>query len=69
MKPVKPETLVVVDAKEGTLTIPHLGYTVRRLMGAALEAQRESEFRRKWKILYNGVPVGTLQLKSEKVAK
>lgn len=52
-----------VNEEAKTLNFADLGVTARRLLGAASADYRRHKIR-KWKLLYNGVPIGSIQLRS-----
>lgn len=55
--------MIIPDSKEFSLEIPHLGITVRSIMGAADAAAKEMKiYRRRWKLKYKDVIIGSIQL-------
>ena len=55
--------MIIPNSKDLTLDIPHLGITLRSIMGAADAAAREmSPYPRKWKLMYKDVIIGNIQL-------
>lgn len=54
-----------VDAAARVLHIPHLGFTLRRLLGAAVEASKPGT-RPTWKIKLNNTVVGEVRVKTLK---
>lgn len=58
--------MIIPDSKEFTLDIPHLGITMRSILGAAAAAAKEmSTYRRRWKLKYKDVIIGSIQLAGE----
>jgi hypothetical protein len=54
---------ITVNTKDFTLTIPDLGISLRRIMGAAAyEAEHMEPFRRRWSIIYKGSKIGNINL-------
>lgn len=56
---------ILVDYDRGTLVVPHLGVTLRVLMGAALAEWPDPQpnERREFAVKYKGVRVATLSVK------
>lgn len=52
---------ILVDTEARTLTIPHLGTTLRRLIGAAAASLESQEGL--WNIIYKQTQIGTVTLK------
>lgn len=59
-----PREKIIVDINEKLLIIPHLGMTLRTLIGAAASAVEEPKGT--WKIIFKGATVGSVKLKSFK---
>ena len=56
---------IAVDDKTHSLNIPHLGFTLRTIMGAAHTAASEMQtYRRRWNLVYKDVKIGSIQLAS-----
>lgn len=52
-----------VDTENFNVIIPHLGVSLRTIMGAAANAAHGMEvFQRQWGIVYEGVRIGAFQL-------
>lgn len=57
--------MITADTKTHSLSIPHLGFTLRTIMGAGHTAASEMKtYRRKWNLVYKDVKIGTIQLAS-----
>ena len=53
----------IVDTENFNVIIPHLGVSLRTIMGAAANAAYDMEvFQRQWGIIYEGVRIGAFQL-------
>lgn len=55
---------VKVDVEKRTVSIPHLGITLRVILGAAAAATSSPEGT--WKMVYQRVAIGTIELKKFK---
>lgn len=54
---------MTVNPTTHSIEIPHLGVTLRTIMGAAsVEAGKHKPFRRSWNIIYKGAFIGKIQL-------
>lgn len=54
---------IIANTKDFSLDIPHLGLTLRSIMGAAAASAADMpEYRRRWKLTYKGASIGTIQL-------
>lgn len=54
---------ITINTKEFTLTIPDLGVSLRRIMGAAAyEAEHMKPYRRRWAVIYKGSRIGNINL-------
>lgn len=53
---------IVADTQDQTLRVPHLGVTLRSILGAAVAAKSKS---RRWSIVYKGAHIGTIKTKDE----
>ena len=59
--------MIIPNSKDFTLDIPHLGITLRSIMGAADAAAREMPtYQRRWKLIYKNAAIGSIQLASSK---
>lgn len=55
------------DTEKFTIDVPHLGITLRTIMGTANTAASEMRpFRRRWRLTYKGSSIGTIQLANPK---
>ncbi len=64
IQPARKVPRVTVDIEKRELQFDDLGCSIRRLMGAAAADYSQHRIR-KWKLIYKGCPVGSLQLRSE----
>lgn len=57
--------MIVSNPEKHTLDIPHLGITLRSIMGAAHTAASDMKtYRRNWNLIYKDVKIGSIQLAS-----
>lgn len=56
-------TQVLADYDNKTLTLPHLGITLRVMMAAAANANEGREFKNRWNLVYKDQDVGMVRLK------
>jgi len=52
-----------VDADRQVLSVPHLGFTLRSLLGAAASAGPVTEENSQWTLRYRSVDIGAIRLK------
>lgn len=61
--------MITADTKTHYLSIPHLGFTLRTIMGAGHTAASEMKtYRRRWNLVYKDIKIGTIQLASPEMA-
>lgn len=54
---------ITANTEKFELDIPHLGLTLRSIMGAAAASAAEmTTYRRRWKLVYKGATIGSIQL-------
>jgi hypothetical protein len=53
---------IVADIRDQTLTVPHLGVTLRTILGATVAAGSKV---RRWSIVYKGAYIGTIKIQDE----
>lgn len=51
--------VIVADPNNNTLTVSHIGWTLRALLSAAA---RSDQSRRQWKVLYKGIVIGSVRI-------
>ncbi len=56
--------MVSIDPENGTLNVPDIGVTLRTLMAAAASGYKTRP-KRVWKVIYKGIVVGSVRIKSD----
>lgn len=55
---------VTIDAENATLTVPHIGITLRTLLAVAADGYKTNP-RRTWKVAYLGTVIGSIRIKDK----
>ena len=56
--------MVDIDSKEGTLTVPDIGVTMRTLLACAAQGAKQRP-KRVWRGIYKGVVIGSVRIKND----